>query len=181
MRAASGGFDRPPHRGHRTPPRWLEQALSWLAPADEVERVKKERAEVKERLWRLGMAFVDRVHSDADCKRQEQALESELVTVVVPGVNAAEDAGRPVQRLPALRAEAAARDRNELLRATFVVEMGRSRPTPGTTKWSGGCTQRARHLDGALEWMARFVAPWGLPAWRLGGRRVTPYTPWVIR
>ena len=96
-------------------PRWKEQVLAIISVKDEVDRVKIERKRVQEKLRRLGTAFVDGVYDEKDYKRQRRNLELELESLVVPQADAAEEAGKLIERLPELWEDANATERRKLL------------------------------------------------------------------
>ena len=97
------------------PQDWIERALALISEKDEVTRVKEERARVAERLRRLGRAYVDGLFPDIEYRRQKHALETELESLVVPEVDAAQEAGRLITRLPELWYGATLPERHELL------------------------------------------------------------------
>ena len=83
-------------------PAWQEQILSIISVQDEVERVQEERTKVQDQLKRLGKAFVDGVCDESDYQRQRRLLELQLESLIVPEADAAEEAGKLIQRLPRL-------------------------------------------------------------------------------
>jgi len=98
-------------------PQWLEEVLAIVSLKDEVERVKKERHLVQEKLRRMARAYVDGVFPDEEYHRQKRLLEMELESLVVPGANAAEEAGKLITNLPKLWAGANLGERRRLLLA----------------------------------------------------------------
>jgi len=96
-------------------PRWKEQVLAIISVKDEMERVKQERKKVQEKLRRLGTAFVDGVYDENDYRRQRRQLDLELESLVVPQADAAEEAGRLIEKLPELWTEANLTERRKLL------------------------------------------------------------------
>ncbi len=80
-----------------------------------MERVKQERKKTQEKLRRLGTAFVDGVYAENDYKRQKRLLELELESLVVPQADAAEEAGKLIERLPKLWKSADLADRRRVL------------------------------------------------------------------
>jgi site-specific DNA recombinase len=96
-------------------PHWLEQVLAILELKDETERVKKARSDVQEKLRRMARAYVDGLFPDEEYHRQRRLLEMELESLVVPGVNAAEEAGNLIHNLPGLWAAANLEERRKLL------------------------------------------------------------------
>jgi hypothetical protein len=94
---------------------WQQQVLAIISVKDEVERVKEQRLKVKEKLKRLGKAFVDGTYEEKEYQRQGRQLELELESLVVPEADAAEEAGNLVQRLPDLWEGANLTERRQLL------------------------------------------------------------------
>ena len=47
-------------------PMWQQQVMAIISVKDEVERVKEQRQRVKDKLKRLGKAFVDGVYEEAE-------------------------------------------------------------------------------------------------------------------
>jgi hypothetical protein len=97
------------------PDAWLDAVLSKISIQDESKLMDVNRKLVNEKLKRLGRAYVDGLISGSDYTRDKHNLEMELVMLVVPGVDAAEEAGRLVQHLPDLWKEANASERHRLL------------------------------------------------------------------
>ena len=96
-------------------PQWLEEVLSIVSLKDEVLRVKQERQRIQEKIRRMAKAYVDGVFPDEEYHRQKRLLEMELESLVVPGADAAEEAGRIIADLPRLWAGANDEERRKLL------------------------------------------------------------------
>ena len=96
-------------------PQWFEEVLAIISLKDEVERVKKERLAVQEKLRRMAKAYIDGVFPDEEYNRQKRLLEMELESLVVPTANAAEEAGNLIKDLPKLWAGANLEERRKLL------------------------------------------------------------------
>jgi DNA invertase Pin-like site-specific DNA recombinase len=96
-------------------PKWLEEVLSIISLKDDVERINKERDEVKARLLRLGRAYVDNVMPEEEYKRQKRLLELSLESLVVPDYNAAEAAGKLILDLPKLWVSASLSEQRKIL------------------------------------------------------------------
>ena len=62
---------------------------------------------------------MDGLYSDEDYRREKRTLEDKLATQVVPGVDAAMEAGKLLEHLPDLREKANLAERRELLMATL--------------------------------------------------------------
>ncbi len=96
-------------------PKWLEEVLAIVSVKDEVERVKKERQAVQEKLRRMAKAYMDNLFPDEEYHRQKRLLEMELESLVVPEASAAEEAGKLIMDLPKLWHEATEDERRKLL------------------------------------------------------------------
>jgi site-specific DNA recombinase len=96
-------------------PQWLEEVLSIISLKDEVERVKKERVAVKEKLRRMTKVYMDGLFPDEEYHHQKKLLEMELESLVVPQANAAEEAGKLILDLPKLWSKANMQERRKLL------------------------------------------------------------------
>ena len=84
------------------PDAWMDRVLARVHLADEVDRIHRERQQTEQRLKRLGKAYVDGLYSDDDYRREKRAMEGKLGALVVPGVDAAKEAGKLLEDLPAL-------------------------------------------------------------------------------
>ncbi len=93
----------------------MEEVLAVISLKDEVERGKVERSRVQEKLRRMARAYMDNLFPDEEYHRQKRLLEMELESLVLPQVNAAQEAGKLVQDLPRLWAEATLEERRKLL------------------------------------------------------------------
>jgi site-specific DNA recombinase len=96
-------------------PHWMEQVLAILSLKDEVERVKKARLGVQEKLRRMAKAYIDGLFPDEEYNRQRRLLEMGLKSLVVPEINAAEEAGNLINDLPNLWVSANSEERRRLL------------------------------------------------------------------
>ncbi len=85
--------------------------------ADDVEQVRHERAQTEQRLKRLGRAYVDGLYDHDGYRREKRSLEDKLANLVVPGVDAAMEAGKLLEDLPVLWEEADLTERRKLLMA----------------------------------------------------------------
>ena len=75
--------------------------------------------QTKQRLKRLGKAYAAGLYSDEDYRREKRTPEDKPATLVVPGVDAAMEAGKLLEHLPDLREKANLAKRRELLMATL--------------------------------------------------------------
>ncbi len=82
---------------------------------DETVRIIGERERVKEKLRRLGQAFVDGLFDEIEYHRQKKSMEWELESLLIPEVDSAKEAGRLLADMPRLWAGATLRERHQLL------------------------------------------------------------------
>ncbi len=99
------------------PEAWMDRVLARIHLADDVERVRHERVQTEQRLRRLGTAYVDGLYDDDGYRREKRSLEDKLGNLVVPGVDAAMEAGKLLENLPDLWEEADLTERRKLLMA----------------------------------------------------------------
>ncbi len=95
--------------------RWEEEVLAIISVEDEVELVREKRRKARERLRRLGKAYVDGVYDDDEYHRQKRAQELELDSLSVPEADAAAEAGKLIAEHPRLRSQASLEGRRKLL------------------------------------------------------------------
>ena len=96
-------------------PQWLEEVLSIISLKDEVDRVRKKRQALQEKVSRMGKAYVDGVFPDEEYHRQKKLLELEFESLVIPQANAAEEAGKLILDLPRLWANTNTEERRKIL------------------------------------------------------------------
>ncbi len=96
-------------------PDWRRQVMEKISLHDEVARIKRERQRTEERLKRLSRVYLDGSLSDADYEREKVGLNMQLRSLVIPEMNAAEEAARLIGNLPELWAKAEVRERRDLL------------------------------------------------------------------
>ena len=97
------------------PDAWMDRVLAQIQLADEVKRVAQERKDTEQRLKRLGQVYLDDVMSEDEYRRQKRLLQDRLASLVVPGVDAAKEAGRLLEDLPELWEQADLGERRRLL------------------------------------------------------------------
>ena len=97
------------------PDDWERRVLAKIVHQDETARIIGERERVKEKLRRLGKAFVDNLFDDVEYHRQKKSLEWELESLLIPEVDAAKEAGRLLADMPRLWAGATLQERHHLL------------------------------------------------------------------
>ena len=97
------------------PDDWQRRVLARIVHQDETARIIGERERVKEKLRRLGQAFVDNLFDEIEYRRQKKSLEWELESLLIPEVDAAKEAGRLLEDMPRLWAGATLQERHLLL------------------------------------------------------------------
>jgi hypothetical protein len=97
------------------PESWQDRMLARLHLEDEVKRVEEERRQAEQRLKRLGQVYLDGLKPHEDYLREKRQLEDRLQSLVVPGVNAAQEAGKLLENLPDLWAAADLAERRKIL------------------------------------------------------------------
>ncbi len=65
----------------------------------------------------MGRAYVDGLYDDDGYRREKRSLEDKLANLVVPGVDAAMEAGKLLEDLPVLWEEADLAERRKVLMA----------------------------------------------------------------
>lgn len=111
----------------KLPPDWEERVITKIQARDEVARVVEERERVKERLRRLGLAFVDGLYDEGEYRRQKAVMTAQLESLVIPEMDATKEAGRLIHDLPVLWAGATLEERHRLLVAVsdgVYVDLG---------------------------------------------------------
>ncbi len=94
---------------------WQERVLAEIVHRDESARIIAERERVKERLRRLGKAFVDGLVDEIEYHRQKKSLEWELEALLIPEADAVKAAGRLLADIPRLWVKATLQERHRLL------------------------------------------------------------------
>ena len=97
------------------PDAWQDRMLTRLHLEDEVKRVADERKQAEQRLKRLGQVYLDGLKPHEEYLREKRQLEDRLQSLVVPGINAAQEAGKLLENLPDLWAEANLSERRKIL------------------------------------------------------------------
>lgn len=70
------------------PDDWQHRVLAKIVHQDETARILGEREKVKEKLRRLGKAFVDGLFDEVEYHRQKKSMEWELESLLIPEVDA---------------------------------------------------------------------------------------------
>ncbi len=105
----------------KLPPNWEERLVEKIQARDEVARIIEKRDRVKERLRRLGLAFVDGLYEEDEYRRQKAGLNSQLEGLVIPEIDAAREAGRLIQNVPTLWHRANLPERSRLLSSVLTA------------------------------------------------------------
>ena len=97
------------------PEAWLDRVLAHVHLADEVKRVSEECAQVEQRLRRLAQVCLDGLKEDQEYRREKRLLEDKLEGLLVPGVDAAKEAGKLLEDLPQLWEDTNPNEKRRLL------------------------------------------------------------------
>ena len=84
------------------PESWQERLLAQIQLADEAKKTEKERAKVEVQLQRLREVYLDGDLPKEEFTVRRRTLEEKLRGLVVPGVDAAKEAGKLLESLPQL-------------------------------------------------------------------------------
>ncbi|MFQ6026165.1 MAG: recombinase family protein [Dehalococcoidia bacterium] len=94
---------------------WQDRLLARLHLEEEVKRVERERRATKQRLKRLGQVYLDELMDYEEYRRQKRQLEEKLGSLVVPGIEAAQEAGKLLENLSSLWGAAELGERRKIL------------------------------------------------------------------
>ena len=97
------------------PEAWLDRVLAQVHLADEVKRISEERKEVQRRLKRLGQVYLDNLIPVEEYHRQKRLLEDRMASLLIPAVDATEEAGKLLENLPDLWEKATVNERRRIL------------------------------------------------------------------
>ena len=97
------------------PDSWMDRLLARIQLKDEVTRVDKERRKLENRLKRLGQVYLDELLDYDDYKRQKRQLEDQLSSLVIPGIDSMQEAGKLLERLPELWRKANLTEKHKIL------------------------------------------------------------------
>ena len=92
----------------------MDRLLAQVHLADEVKRMEQEGTKVQQRLKRLGEVYLDGFKPRDDYLKK-RSLEESIASVVVPGIDATQHAGKLLENLPALWEEASWTERRRIL------------------------------------------------------------------
>ncbi len=76
------------------PETWLDRVLAQVHLADEAKRINEERKGVNHRLKRLGQVYLDNLIAVEEYHRQKRLLEDKMASLVIPAIDATEEAGK---------------------------------------------------------------------------------------
>ena len=99
------------------PKSYMDLVLAQIQLADEVKRVERERKRVEERIRRLREVYLEGDLPRDQYGERKRNLENQLASLVIPDVDAAKEAGKLLEQLPALWEEADLSERRQLLTA----------------------------------------------------------------
>jgi len=99
------------------PDAWMDRVLAQIHAQDEVKRIEEERHQAQLKLKRLAQVYVDGLKPELEYRREKQALEDRLTSLRMPGVDAAVEAGRLLENLDWLWADAGLGERRRILMA----------------------------------------------------------------
>ncbi len=102
------------------PKSWIELVLAQIELADESKRVEQERKRVEERMKRLREVYLEGDLQRDQYTDRKRNLETQLTSLVIPDVDAAQEAGKLLDELPTLWEEADLGERRKLL--TLMLE-----------------------------------------------------------
>ena len=97
------------------PDSWMDRLLARIQLKDEVKKVDKERRQLENRLKRLGQVYLDELLDYEDYRRQKRQLEDQLSSLVVPGIDSMQEAGKLLERLPELWRKANLAEKHKIL------------------------------------------------------------------
>ena len=97
------------------PEAWMDRILARVHIADEVKRISQERKRIEEQLKRLREVYLEGDLPREEYLYRKRGLDDRLQSLVVPGVDAARDAGKLLEDLPRLWDQANLTERRRLL------------------------------------------------------------------
>ena len=93
----------------------FEEVMAIVNLKDDVDRVKKERKQLQEKLKRMARTYIDGLLPEDEYNRQRKLIEQQLESLIIPEASAAEEAGKLIFNLPKLWAEASPQEKRRLL------------------------------------------------------------------
>lgn len=97
------------------PEDWRSRVTRQIKERDEVARLIDERARLKERLRRLGLAFVDGIYDESEYHRQKQNVHAQLESLAIPDFNFALKAGELIDEFAHIWEYATVEERHNLI------------------------------------------------------------------
>jgi len=98
------------------PPDWRDRVIELIGRQDEAQNRERERARLAEKLRRLRRAYLEVEIDEATYRREKAEAQARLEALAVPEQNQILDAGRFLETLAGVWAEATPAERCELLR-----------------------------------------------------------------
>ena len=84
------------------PDAWIDRVLAKVHLADEIQQIAQARKDTEQRLKRLVQVYLDGLRTPEEYQREKRLLEDRIGSLVVPGVDAAKEAGQLLEDLPTL-------------------------------------------------------------------------------
>ena len=97
------------------PKSYMDLVLAQIQLADEVKGMERERKRVEERIRRLREVYLEGDLPRDQYSERKRNLENQLASLVIPDVDAAQEAGRLLEQLPTLWEEADLSERRQLI------------------------------------------------------------------
>ena len=101
------------------PDSWQDRVLAQIHLADEAERVGRERSKVQRKLDRLKTLYLEDELETGPYRLRKRLLEEEIAALVIPEADASEEAGKLLEDLPGLWAQADLGEKRRLLMSLF--------------------------------------------------------------
>jgi len=96
-------------------PSWRDRIIAKVSNLSEHERILKQRKQTKDRLRRLGKAYVDGIMDDSEYNMQRKLLQDTLDSLVIPEAEAAINAGELLESLGLIWEKATLEEKHRLL------------------------------------------------------------------
>ena len=99
----------------KLPTDWEDAVVRKIQVRDESSRILGERERINQRMRRLGLAFVDDLYDETEYRRLRQSLLSQLESLLIPEIDAAQAAGQLLSNLPQLWTGAKLSERHRMV------------------------------------------------------------------
>ncbi len=96
-------------------PAWKEHIISKLSNLSNHDEILKQRKQIKERLRRLGKAYVDGIVNDGEYNVQRKLLQNNLESLVEPDADASINAGELLETMGLIWKKATLEEKHDLL------------------------------------------------------------------